>query len=98
MIGKILGGGDKGGGLLGGLLDKLNPMKMLDQLKQLPEQLMGGVLGGKKAGGAKGGKKAGGAEDVDDGDETNPLSAVAQLDPTGLLQGLVGAAGERGLA
>jgi hypothetical protein len=49
MLGGILGG-KGGGGLLGGLMEMLNPMKMLEKLTQLPQQLMG-MLGGAGGGG-----------------------------------------------
>lgn len=84
MIGKLLGGGGSGG-LLGGLLDKLNPMKLLETVKQLPEMLKGMLGGGQEAGGAQG---AGGG---------GPLDILKKLDPMGILGGLLGAVQGRGL-
>jgi hypothetical protein len=82
MIGGILGGGGKGGPL-GGLMEILNPAKMLEKLMKLPQMLQG-LLGG---GGAEGKGGGGGG----------PLDLLKQLDPMALISGLLGGAQSRGL-
>ncbi|MBN2360368.1 MAG: hypothetical protein JXR83_13020 [Deltaproteobacteria bacterium] len=52
MIGGIGGIGGGGGGPLGGIMEMLNPMKMLEKLKEMLDpmkmlqNLFGGLLGG----------------------------------------------------
>lgn len=85
MIGGIVKSvvGNIGGGKAGGLLDMLNPMKMLKGL--LDKSPLGGLLKGLLGGGAQG---AGG------GAAKSPLS---MLDPAGLLGGITQALQGRGM-
>ena len=68
--------------LLISVMDMLNPMKMMQKLMDLPKQLLGGITGGGKEGAGGGG---------------SPFDLLQKLNPMSLLQGLGGAAGERGL-